>query len=276
MKYDKELIGKRIKEIRTNRFGLYKTSEEKKHKKYSYCKTQESLADKLNIERRTVGSWERCETIPSLENLINLCEILDCNIEYFLGADELPYINSVSKISYFTGINPEIISLAMENSDYLDCLNFFMLPGNCTELYHAVTLSAWKKFWINESLDKIKNPLLEIINKAFDKFYLSTPTQNINPDTFKKYLCEYLPEDKLIFTDTGDDKSYIYIKDCFSLLQYKDFKSKCNKENQYNFFIDYICSLSFNSLQNGIYLELHKKKVADKFICILNNYLNDL
>lgn len=275
MIYDKYLIGKRIKEIRTNRFTLYKTSNDKKHTKYSYCKTQEALADKLNIERRTVGSWERCDTIPSLENLINLCEVLDCNIEYFLGADEIPYINTVSKASYFTGINPEIISLAKEDSDYRDCLNFFMLPSNCNELYNSITLSAWKQFWINDNLDKIKNPLLEIINKAFDKFYLSTPTENINPDTFKKYLVEYLPEDKLIFTETGDDKSYVYIKDCLSLLQYKDFISKCTKDNQYIFFIDYICSLSFNSLQNKIYLELHKKKIADKFISILNNYLND-
>lgn len=151
-----------------------------------------------------------------------------------------------------------------------------MSPNNCEKLYSEITLSAWKKFWINDKLEKIKNPLLYIIKKAFDSFYLSTPTENITPAEFKIYLYDYLPEEKLIFTGSGDDDSHIYVKDCFDLLLYKDFKSKITGKNHYDLFIDYVCSLSFSSLLNGIYLEIHMKKISDHFILVLNEYLKEI
>lgn len=270
MNYDKKLICKHLKELRISRY--------KKDEKYAFCKSQESFAEKLKLERRTISSWERGKTLPSLCNLIEICNILDCNIEYLLGADEIPYINSVSKVCHFTNIKPEIISNAMDNSDYLDCLNFFMLPENCSELFEPITLSAWKKFWINENLSKIKsNFLLNLLRKLFNQFYLTTPTKDITQDMFSKFLNENIHEDMLNFTDSGNDsKKCIYVRNSLSLLAYQDFKSKCDEKNLYNTFIDFICTLCFNSFLNEIYIDLQKEKISDKFLIILDKYLHDI
>lgn len=275
MKYDKYKLCKRLKEIRLDRRNLYR-SDSDTYNKYYCCITQEDFADALKVDRRTIIKWEKGESIPTLENLLTICDLLDCNIEYFLGADELPYINTIAKTSHFTGIDPKIIEKAISCSDYLDCLNFFMLPENCSELFNKVTLSAWKKFWVNQSLSNIKSPLIDLIKQAFDDFYSFTPFSEITPNNFKAYLIKYIPAEKLDFTSITDNESIINIKKSFSSLGYKDFLLKCSSDNIYNDFINYIVQLTYEPLSNQVFIELQKKKIANKFIETVTQYLSDI
>ncbi len=59
--------GERIKELRQN-------------KDY----TQKQLADKLFVTDKTISSWEANRTEPSLDMIIKLSEILECNISYLM------------------------------------------------------------------------------------------------------------------------------------------------------------------------------------------------
>ena len=170
MNYDKELLCSRMKKMRISRKKLYLQNQEE-NEKYCCCLTQEDFAVAIGVDRRTVIKWEKGDSIPSLDYLLLMCNLLDCNIEYFLGADELPYIDSIAKASHFTGIEPKIIEYAPKNPYYLDFLNFFMLPENCSEMFNKITLSTWKKYWINQSLSDIKSPLIDIIKNAFKDFY---------------------------------------------------------------------------------------------------------
>ena len=49
--------------------------------------TQLELANKLFITDKTVSSWESGRTEPSLDILINLSEVLDCNVGYLIYGD---------------------------------------------------------------------------------------------------------------------------------------------------------------------------------------------
>lgn len=276
--YDIEMIKERIKSLRKNRWNLYKTSQNADITlaKYACCKTQETLADKLDLERRTIGSWERGATSPSLENLISLCNLLDCNIEYFLGADELPYIDTIAKASHFTGINPKIIEYASKNPDYLDCLNFFMLPENCSEIFNNITLSMWKEYWINQSLSDIKPPLIDIIKKAFKDFYSFTPFDKISINKYKEYLMNNLPIEQINFKSKPEKGGLVNVKEVFSFLRYKDCIKHFSSGNQYDDFINYIAELTYEPLTNEEFIEIQKKKVANKFIEILSLYLSNI
>jgi len=46
--------------------------------------TQSSLAEKLYVTDKTISSWESNRTEPSLEMIIELSKILECNISYLL------------------------------------------------------------------------------------------------------------------------------------------------------------------------------------------------
>ena len=75
-------IGKRILELRNNA-GL----------------TQESLAEKINISRQSVAKWERNESIPDVERLVELSQIFGISIDFLIkGKNEYSkYDNSEIK-----------------------------------------------------------------------------------------------------------------------------------------------------------------------------------
>lgn len=49
--------------------------------------TQLELAGILFVTNKTISSWESNRTTPSLEMLVELSEILNCNIEYLIYGD---------------------------------------------------------------------------------------------------------------------------------------------------------------------------------------------
>ena len=274
MKYDKYKLCKRLKEIRLDRKDLYR-SDSDTYNKYYCCITQEDFADALKVDRRTIIKWEKGESIPTLENLLTICDLLDCNIEYFLGADKSPYIDTIAKASHFTGIAPEIIKYATENPDYLDCLNFFMLPKNCTKLFNNVTLSAWKTYWISHELSDIKEPLRDVINSAFESFYSFTPFNELSEKKYKETLMSQLPEKKLNFSSEHVE-DLINIKECLSILKYKECLSHSAYENRYDNFIDYLVNKTYEPLTNKVFIELQKEKISKIFIETRTNYLSDV
>ena len=274
MNYDIEVLRKRLKEIRISRRKLYLKNQEE-NEKYCCCLTQEDFADAIGINRRTLIKWEKGKSIPSLDYLLSICNLLDCNIEYFLGADEPPYIDTISKASHFTGIKPEIIEYASRNPDYLDCLNFFMLPENCSEMFNKITLSMWKKYWIDQSLSDIKSPLIDIVKKAFKDFYSFTSFSEISIDGYKEYLIKYLPREKINFESTSKKLFLVNIKQVFSTLRYKDCIENISSDNKYDNFINYLAELTYELLTNEEFIEIQKQKVASKFIEIISLYLSD-
>ena len=127
------------------------------------------------IERRAIIGWESGTNAPSVRNLVKLSDALDCGIDYFLGAIDYMDISPISLSAHFSGISPDIINYGLENPDYLECLNFFMHPDNCKTLFNNVTISAWRKYWINAGLPKIKEPFKSEVYKAYDEYSAITP-----------------------------------------------------------------------------------------------------
>ena len=60
-------------------------SERRKSKKL----TQEQLAEKLNISDRAISKWERGICLPDASIMINLCKILDINVNELLSGEML-------------------------------------------------------------------------------------------------------------------------------------------------------------------------------------------
>ena len=50
--------------------------------------TQDELARKLHVTRQAISSWEISKSIPSIEIMVNIAEVLDTNIEDLLGIEK--------------------------------------------------------------------------------------------------------------------------------------------------------------------------------------------
>ena len=50
--------------------------------------SQEELADKLNISRQSVSKWERAESCPDTDNLIELAKIYNVTLDELINVDK--------------------------------------------------------------------------------------------------------------------------------------------------------------------------------------------
>ena len=50
---------------------------------------QEDLAKKINVTRNTVTAYESGRREPSLEKIKKISEILDCSVDYLIGASDV-------------------------------------------------------------------------------------------------------------------------------------------------------------------------------------------
>ena len=91
---DYTAIGKRINEARTCS-GL----------------TLEQVAEKCGVKQyQTVSKWEKANTLPSLAQLLKLCEIFQCDIDYLLG--KIPCkTKTATDIMQETGLSEKSISI---------------------------------------------------------------------------------------------------------------------------------------------------------------------
>lgn len=256
-RYDTDIISSRIKELR-------------KLRKY----TQQELADAIGVKRQAIGNWEKetQKTLPSVENLIDLCKVLDCSLDYLLGSVDTPEIEPISKASHYSGISPEIIRYGIEHPDFLDCLNFFMHPQNSADIFNSVTLSVWKKFWLDSAIDKINGELKEKIIAFYDEYISITPFESINKNTYRTFLKEKLPREAitLSLTETG---SKLQIKRCVSLRIYQNFFS--GEDFNYTTFINFLVDHTFDPLSHHTMLEIQKNKLANKFVDLFIKYLSE-
>ena len=61
-----------------------KIMEERKKNGWS----QEELADKLSVSRQAVSKWERAQSVPDLQRVIQLAEIFNVSTDYLLKDEE--------------------------------------------------------------------------------------------------------------------------------------------------------------------------------------------
>ncbi len=61
--------------------------------------TQESIAEKLNVQKRTYGSWERGERNIPYDVLVQIADMYEISLDNLLGRDATNYTNDQEKTS---------------------------------------------------------------------------------------------------------------------------------------------------------------------------------
>lgn len=267
--YNTNIFSEQLKKLRKNRWKLYENFNEG-YEKYKCCKSQETFAEYLGVERRTISSWEKGKTLPSLETVVLICEILDCPIEFLLNNFEIPELAPISNASLYSGISTEIIKKALNDPEYLDFLNFFMNPENCSALLNDITLSNWKQYWIKTTLKGLDKTFKEWITDIFKNFIATTPFYNITERSYKTFLKSKFPEDSISFSSKLS-KTEITIKVKKNMKIYK--KIVINGTFDYASFIDYLAKQTYMPLRQAELLELEKNKLATSFVDLFTKYI---
>lgn len=89
-------------------------------KEHGY-KSQEKFADALHVHPKTVQGWESTENpkLPDLDNLLMICEILDCDLDYLVGRIEQRKHN-IKTVSEITGLSEKAVEIITKTKPYRD------------------------------------------------------------------------------------------------------------------------------------------------------------
>lgn len=156
-----------------------------------------------------------------------------------------------------------LAQLELENEDYLDYLNFFMRPEHCASLFNEITISVWREYQKNLKLDGILSPLKEEIIRAYDEYSAITPIHKTSKDSYREYLKNKFPREKLYLTKAPTESGHI-LKSCFKRDIYLSFFR--GKEFDYWLFLNYITEHTFAPLSYSALIEA-KKVILAKKIC---------
>ena len=109
-KYDLFEIGKRIRKARDD-------------KKLS----QDEVGASLHTVRQTVSKWERGMSFPTLEDMLGLCNLFDCELSYLLCETEYKTKN-LQGIASFTGLSEKAIHTLFSIKEKTQSVEGLMFP----------------------------------------------------------------------------------------------------------------------------------------------------
>ena len=167
MNYNWKEVGKRIRSER---------------KRLSY--TQSDLIELINRSdstRQLIGKWENGKAIPTLNDLINLCKLFDCELGYLLCEKEYSCkTREITDIQKATGLSEKaiktLLKLKIENKLIKDnkvppCSQLSRILEQqeaMVELLNAIEKYVWsfneKNFNINKEPLEVRNSLSKTFN----------------------------------------------------------------------------------------------------------------
>lgn len=151
--------------------------------------TQEKLTELLGISRDKLSKWENGVRFPDLNELLKICDIFDCDLDYLVGRIEQP-THALQDISDITGLSTENIKQLQK--------------WNNNRSYEAFT-----EEYIRSNIDYLNN-ILESFPELLCRIDAVLMTNKESSDRYRKTLCMEVAL-KLWNHITDQDSGYIGI-----------------------------------------------------------------
>lgn len=279
--YDKsvffEKFPEKLQELRKERWKLYKDNQDKHpnpYEKFSVCKSHDTIAEALHIERRTYGKWESGKSTPTLDMVANICNIFDCNIDYLFGAEELIGFTPSAIASHYSTIDINIVDKARKDSDYRDFLNYFMYPDNCYALVQSTTRCAWKDYLADIESENIGEPLKTLITDIFHSYQTFTSVSQYKKDSLREYIVSSLPQNKISFK-AKKNNNCICISTCLSTKKINELDISNSNPQSYHLLVDYLVDYCFDVLATKEIIDIQKEKLGHLFVRMVEKFLEE-
>lgn len=151
--------------------------------------TQEKLTELLGISRDKLSKWENGVRFPDLNELLKICDIFDCDLDYLVGRIEQP-THALQDISDITGLSTENIKQLQK--------------WNNNRSYEAFT-----EEYIRSNIDYLNN-ILESFPELLCRIDAVLMANKESSDRYRKTLCMEVAL-KLWNHITDQDSGYIGI-----------------------------------------------------------------
>lgn len=155
-----------------------------------FFKTQNEFAEALGIEeRKTIGNWETGTVAIPIHRLSDICNLLDCDLDYLFGKIDVPK-NNTADIKEETGLSQKAVENLIENRNSTDIQYISSL------LEYGFMRGFFNEFSLYVNSDKITLPKN---NDELSEILLDTDDSKLaeyikNKDNFTNFInlrCSY-------------------------------------------------------------------------------------
>lgn len=126
-------------------------------------KTKQEFADALHVHLKTVQGWERENNpkLPDLDNLLEICSLLDCDLDYLVGRIETKK-HDIQTVCEITGLSEKAVEKITSVKPYRDLSD--LLPTDYMEVNGKYVLT-------DEGRKKVskKKPIYSILISPLSK-----------------------------------------------------------------------------------------------------------
>lgn len=265
--FDVKLIKTRLKELR-------------KSKKITQSKLAEEIYRATDTGRTAVTNWENtnCQTLPDIQTLMDICNVLNCDLDYLVGGSEIES-QDFQTMSDALHISKESINTLTDNSDYGSFLDNIINNKVFEEVLKRAHQLALNKI-LNDVITTSFSPdFQKRIKDWFNKYYFSVFPFDMSQENFCKYIKNSIPYSEefnpLKFIEDNfleDGKMFIYNSN-------DEFLSLC-KSQQYEIIISSIADISYDYFISQNVVELSKQKLdiilSDLLQDAINKEANDI
>lgn len=237
---------------------------------------QDTFAEALHFSSRSsVGNWEsvKSNSIPTLENFVAVCNVLQVDPNYLLGVNDFPSEENHA-ISKVIGIAEDNVLQMRTDKEASSFIDFILSAAELSELLRRIKQICYYGM-ISEAQETTFTPeALKRIQTAFDEFYRNVFPLDMNIDRFAQYIqkeFKWQPEkisiDKYIFSVITDNE-YNNI-----LFDHPGFEEKTDSE-KYDILIWDIASTSYEYMLGQPIMELAEQEITKALNGIVKRYIN--
>lgn len=254
--------------------ALFKSRLQEARKGKSY--NQKTFAEALHFScRSSIGNWEsqKSTALPTLENFVSVCKLLDVDPNFMLGVSDIPSENDVA-ISNVIGLSSDNVNQLRNNKSISDFINYILSSAELNELVKRIEQICHYGYISEAQETTFAAGTLKQIQKAFDEFYRNVFPLDMSVERFAEYIRKEVNwnPDRISIDDfvhsVVTENEYHNI-----LFEYPDFESKTDQE-KYDILIVDIAKTSYDYMMGQPMIELAERKIAVSLSQIVSNYVD--
>lgn len=249
--------------------------------KYQYCKTQSSFSDEIanyeqsekrGIRRQTLASWEKGASYPTINRLLILCKLLNCDPDYLLGYSQ--HINQdIDTISAVTGLKPKSIEILMENKFFVSFFNFLLVDADVKFLRLLDFIEKESRYYYldKDLLGHYHQTLMRKMDAAFNRISLFSHSY----DLLIEYERELKRELRNFYGPNGDFGILQYVSDDISnqiRLIKEENHIQDNSEDSYQLIVKILAEYTLQPLTHIKERERNWGRITQMFIDLVEEY----
>lgn len=274
-KYDFSDFQNKLTSIRTDRLNNDPNVAE-------FCDTQENLAVKLGVGRRTVWTWEQGKCDPRMSNMIELCEVLNIDMNYLLGVSETP-LETDSEVANYLNLPIRVVAKLKKDPLMQRFLAHMISSDFLTSLLERGRTIVNTRTATHDLLNIFKESLRNQIDDAFSDYLLSNAFEDYSEISFVPFLREKITyrSCKSLIDHAGSDSFDSYLERAF--VDVADFRMMLEQspgydpkklESAYEKFIETLASWTFQPLFNQFSYERSAIMFSQNFLNMLDDFWN--